>query len=242
MFTFGVSTVISIFSYGSFSKGNCYILQKGESRLMLECGLPWRKIQQALKFRTSDICGALVSHCHMDHIKGAKDAAKAGLDIYTGQGTAEAINLTGHRINHIKTLVQFKIQNWLIMPFDVEHDAAEPLGFLIQNGTDKLLFLTDTAFCKYKFKGIVQLMIECNFSNEILEQNIRSGRVEASRKKRLLASHMSLERVKDFLIKNDTSKLIEIYLLHLSSANSDERQFKREIQALTGVPVYVAGE
>jgi phosphoribosyl 1,2-cyclic phosphodiesterase len=209
---------------------------------MLECGLPWKQIQKALKFKTSDICGVLVSHEHGDHSKGLKDAAKAGMDIYTSLGTAEAINIHGHRINHIKSNGQFKIQDWIVYPFDVVHDAAEPLGFFIVNGQDRLLFLTDTSYCKYKFTGITQLVIEANFSNEILTRNIKAGRVEKSREKRLLESHMSLERVKDFLNKNDLSKLQEIYLIHLSSANSDEELFKREVQGLTGIPTYICKE
>jgi hypothetical protein len=34
--------------------------------------------------------------------------------------------------------------------------------------------------------------------------------------------------------------LQEIHLLHLSDANSNEKEFKEKIQKLTGVPVYVA--
>ena len=164
------------------------------------------------------------------------------VDLYTSKGTAEAIGLAGHRLNIIKAKQLFKLGEWSILPFDTEHDAAEPLGFFIQNGNDKLLFLTDTSFCRYKFMGITQLIIECNFANDILEENIKSGRVERSRKKRLLESHMSLERVKDFINNNYTGSLQEIYLIHLSDANSDEARFKREIQELTGLPVFVCKE
>jgi phosphoribosyl 1,2-cyclic phosphodiesterase len=82
-------------------------------------------------------------------------------------------------------------------------------------------------------------MLECNFSNEILERNYANGLIERSRYIRLMESHMSLERVKDFLKANDTSKLKEIYLMHLSDSNSDAALFKKEIEQITGVPVYV---
>ncbi|HEM1811409.1 TPA: MBL fold metallo-hydrolase, partial [Listeria monocytogenes] len=52
-------------------------------------------------------------------------------------------------------------------------------------------------------------------------------------------SHFSLENVKEFLNANDLSQLREIHLLHISSSNGDPNMFKNEIQALTGVPVYV---
>ena len=53
---------------------------------------------------------------------------------------------------------------------------------------------------------------------------------------------MALENVKDILKANDLSKVNEIYLIHLSDGNSNAEQFKREIQELTGKPVYIAGE
>ena len=51
---------------------------------------------------------------------------------------------------------------------------------------------------------------------------------------------MSLETAKDFLRANDLTAVQEIWLCHLSDGNSDAERFKREIQALTGKPVYIA--
>ena len=56
---------------------------------------------------------------------------------------------------------------------------------------------------------------------------------------RLFKSHMSLEHLKDMLNANDLSNLQQIFLLHLSNNNSDERQMKTEIERLTGAEVYV---
>ena len=219
--------------------GNCYVLDNGNSRLMIECGLPWNRIKRLLDFKTSDIEGVLVTHEHLDHSRAVNDMLKYGFDIHTSKGTAEAIHATGHRLHHIESTQQFNILEWTILPFDTVHDAAEPLGFLISSGADKLLFLTDSAYCNYRFQGINYLMLECNFSVEILERNVDSGLIDGSRRRRLLESHFSLDRVKDFIEENDTSKLQEIYLMHLSDQNSDEQQSKKEIQQLTGVPVYV---
>lgn len=46
--------------------------------------------------------------------------------------------------------------------------------------------------------------------------------------------------MKDFLKANDLRHVQEIWLLHLSDGNSDADRFKREIQELTGKPVYIA--
>ena len=52
---------------------------------------------------------------------------------------------------------------------------------------------------------------------------------------------MSLETCKKFLAAQDLSAVKAIHLLHLSDGNADAELFKREVQALTGKPVYVAG-
>ena len=240
--------MIEITVIASSSLGNCYAIDNGKSRLMLEYGIPWKKIKQALNFQTSGIDGCLVTHRHLDHCKAVKDATKAGLDVYLSKETAEAISATGHRIHHIEAGKQFKIATWTIMPFETVHLNSDgspclgSLGFLIVSGTDRLLFLTDSAYCKHLFSGLTHIMIEANFSNEILDRNVKSGTISNSRRKRLLDSHFSLNRVVDFIKANDMSKLREIYLLHLSSQNSDEELFKRTIQGLTGVPVIVCGE
>jgi len=84
-------------------------------------------------------------------------------------------------------------------------------------------------------------MIECNYSKKILDENIAAGRVPAAQKNRIIKSHMSLKTVKDMLRANDLSQVKEIHLLHLSDRNSSAKLFKKEIQELTGKPVYIAG-
>lgn len=232
--------MITVTVIGSGSKGNAYQVDDDNTRLLIECGLPWSKIKRALNYETSSISGALVSHEHGDHSKSVKDVSQNGIDIYLSKGTADAIDVKNHRIHYIKAMDQFNIGTWTILAFDTVHDATEPLGFLLVNRTgEKLLFLTDSSFCKYKFKRLTHLMLECNFSNEILDKNIAAGRVERSRKSRLLESHFSLNRVKEFLKANDLSRLQAIWLMHLSDDNSNEEQFKSEIQQLTGKPVTV---
>src|SRR5690625_2902647 len=233
--------MIDVKTLASGSSGNAYLITDGHTPLLLECGISYRDIQIALNFETSKIAGCLVSHEHKDHSKGIKDVLKAGIDVYASQGTAEAEGIKHHRLKPIKAKEQFTIGTWTVLPFDVEHDAAEPLGFLIMNKQgEKLLFATDTYYVRYRFKNLTHIMVECNYSMDILEENIESGIVHPAMKKRLIKSHFSLENVKEFLRANDLSKVQEIHLMHLSDSNSDEERFKREIQELTGKPVYIA--
>lgn len=225
----------------SGSSGNCYRVSDGQTSLLLECGIPIREIKKGLGFRLSEISACLISHNHMDHCKAAEEIIKAGIDVYMSSGTKEALGLSGHRTHTVKGKEQFTIGTFVVLPFGTEHDAEEPLGYLLYSTAtgEKLLFATDTYYVRYKFKGLTHIMVECNYITDILYSNIETGRVPAALKDRLLQSHFSLENVKDFLMANDLSKVQEIYLMHLSNDNSDEERVKREIQGLTGKQVII---
>lgn len=225
----------------SGSTGNCYRVSDGRTQLLLECGIQYKEIQKNLKFRVSEIAGCLVTHEHQDHCKAVRDLMKAGIDCYMSQGTTDTLKVTGHRVNIIKAKQQFRIGTWTILPFETQHDAAEPLGFLLANQAgEKLLYATDTYFIRYRFANLNVIAVECNYSLDILRANVEAGTVDANLKNRILKSHFSLENVKKFLQANDLSKVQEIWLLHLSEQNSCEKRFKEEVQKITGKPTYIA--
>lgn len=235
--------MITITPLASSSAGNCYIIDNSQSRLLLDCGIPWKKVMQGIGHRLDNVSGCLVTHEHGDHSRGVKDAAKAGVDIYLSHGTAEVMGCFGHRFHRVFPLVNRPIDGgWSIFPFVVEHDAAEPLGFLISSGSDRLLYITDTAYCRYLFPGVTHAIIECNFSDEILNRNVAAGRVDVAQAFRVRRSHLSLQRVIDMIKSNKWTGLQEVHLIHLSAANSGEALFKTKVQKITGCPVYVAGE
>lgn len=226
---------------GSGSKGNCYIVSDGVTSLMLDCGLPLKQILIACKFKMSEISACLVTHNHMDHIKAAKGLASYAVPVYASQGCLNASGLQGSYFKVVKSQEQFTVGTFRIMPFDVEHDVPEPLGFLLYSTVtkEKLLYFTDTYYLKYKFSGLTHIMGECNYSKVDLQRSVDEGRVNKALAERLLFSHMSLEHFKEFLQANDLSKVKQIYLLHLSDNNSNAERFKEEIQRMAGVEVYV---
>ncbi len=233
--------MIEIVPLASGSRGNCYHITDGSTPLLLECGIPFRVIQKGLNFKVSEIAGCLVSHEHQDHCKAIRDMMKAGIDCYMSQGTAEALGLSGHRVHIIKARQRFRIGTWTILPFETQHDAAEPLGFLLANQDgERLLYATDTYFIRYRFRGLTHIAVECNYSLDILKRNVEAGLVPKEQKSRILKSHFSLGNVKGFLKANDLSKVQEIWLLHLSGQNSCEKRFKEEVQKITGKPTYIA--
>lgn len=234
--------MIEILPLASGSRGNCYWVTDGSTPLLLEAGIRFQDIRKGTGFRVSEIAGVLISHEHQDHCKAVRDVMKVGIDCYMSAGTAEALGISGHRLHIIQARQQFRLGSWAVLPFETQHDAAEPLGFLLANQYgEKLLYATDTYYIRYRFRGLTHIAVECNYSMDILRANIEAGLVEPALKKRILKSHFSLEHVKEFLKANDLSQVKEIWLLHLSDRNSDAELFKREIMELTGKPVYVAG-
>ncbi|WP_373325669.1 MBL fold metallo-hydrolase [Sporomusa paucivorans] len=225
----------------SSSAGNAYKVSDGHTTLLLDAGLPYKQLQKRLNFQVSSLAGVLISHSHKDHCKAVPDLLKAGIDCYMSQQTAEEGGYSGHWLKVVEPLKQFKIGNWTVLPFELEHDVTN-LGYLLANKAgEKLLYATDTYYCRYKFNGLTHIMLECNHSYDILADNVESGVLPLPMKNRLIRSHFSLENVKEFLKANDLSKVQEIYLIHLSDGNSDAERFKREIQELTGKLVIVAG-
>lgn len=225
----------------SGSSGNAYRIDDGETSLLLDAGIPLRLIKQALNFRVRDIAGCLITHAHGDHAKAAGDLAKAGVDIYTSKGTLDACRLAGHRMKTVEALKEINIGTFAVLPFDVQHDAPDPLGFLLTSRAtgEKLLYFTDTYYIKYRFTGLTHIMGECNYSMDIIEQSVRNGYIPPELVPRLIKSHMSLDHFLDLLRANDLRQVKQIYLLHLSNNNSDAERFKEAVQKLTGTEVYV---
>ncbi|HFL0606089.1 TPA: MBL fold metallo-hydrolase [Listeria monocytogenes] len=231
---------MEIRTIASGSKGNAYVISSGRSKLLIECGINFDIIRKALDFDLSDVAGCLISHEHGDHTAGVKKMLRtSNIKIYASEGTLSALNIPDSQQFILKEKSVQNVGNWAVLPFRIEHDAKEPVGFMIQHKNERLLFITDSYYVRYRFNNINYLMIECNYSSDILEENVINKVIHPVQKKRVLQSHFSLENVKDFLKANDLSQLREIHLLHISDKNGDKERFKKEIQAMTGVPVYV---
>ncbi|HSW64634.1 MAG TPA: MBL fold metallo-hydrolase [Dissulfurispiraceae bacterium] len=235
--------MITIKPLASSSRGNAYLLRASSGGpLLLEAGLPFKELRRRIwqeQITIADLSGCLISHEHGDHGRGAADLAAAGVDLYASAGTHGMLKLNTHRAHTIAARQQCQIGPWAVLPFEAIHDAAEPLGFLIAHGAEKLVYATDTAYLPVAFKGLTAIMLECNYSADLLSET--RGR-HPQIKIRVIRHHLGLDQVKKFLRANDLKAVREIWLIHLSAEHSDAARFKNEIQALTGKPVYIAGE
>ena len=229
---------------GSGSSGNCYLLQNENECLIIEAGINIKQLKIALDFDLSKVVGCIITHEHQDHAKEIKNIQSLGINCYLSKGTALAtIKSTNHnpRTNIIKHAESFKIGNFLIMPFDIRHDAVEPLGFLIYHpDCGKVLFMTDSKYCNYTFNGLNNIIIEANYSNEIINSKYTAKNNKLFLRNRILDSHLSIENCIDLLKSNDLTKINNIILIHLSDSNSNERDFVKQIEDLTAKTVMSA--
>lgn len=234
-----------VFCYASSSRGNLYrvVSDSFRTQLLIECGLPIKDIRKCLGTQMNKIDGVLISHEHKDHSKAARDFLKVGIDIYASKGTLTAIGAEKSAYSHsVKSRKVINVGDITILPFKTNHDAVEPLGFILRDGNDIVMFATDTYNMEYTSNGITKLMIECNHSYEIIDRKVAAGTLNKKQAERLVRSHFSLENLKNWLKRNDLTRLKEIYLLHLSKTNANPVQFRKEIEELAGVPTYIADE
>ncbi|MEG2120202.1 MAG: MBL fold metallo-hydrolase, partial [Pseudoflavonifractor sp.] len=76
----------------SSSAGNAYIVEDGRTKLLIECGIPYRRLQKLTGFGLAGICGCLLSHEHHDHAKCHMELVKGGIPVYASTGTAQALD------------------------------------------------------------------------------------------------------------------------------------------------------
>jgi phosphoribosyl 1,2-cyclic phosphodiesterase len=224
---------------GSGSSGNAYWVSDGNTPLLLECGLPIRKIREGVDFKLSTVAGCLVSHEHGDHAKSVTELMKAGVDVYASHDTHVVLGTNGHhRALDLLPGAALLLGTWKVQAFAVEHDAVDPCGFVLDSMLthERLVYSGDTGYIRNRFAGMTHVLVECNNTWDA----VREGSAPRSLKERVVKTHMSLDTVKGFLAANDLSRVREIWLLHLSDAHSDAERFRREIQELTGKEVRVA--
>lgn len=222
---------MTLHSINTGSIGNAYILEVDNQCILLDCGVPYIEINKAIDFKMTKIIGCLLTHEHGDHSKSASELTRRGIKVFTSKGTASKLKGI---FNIVERMQQFKLGNFEIIPFDVPHDAEEPMGFLIKHEKIGLLaFITDAMYCKYKFPGLTHVLVEANYSDELISNDPDFLR------ERIKRSHMSIDTCSNFILSNSET-LQTITLLHLSDRNSDQLEFQKKIQQVSGVRVYVA--
>nr|DAR85709.1 MAG TPA: YycJ-like MBL-fold protein [Caudoviricetes sp.] len=227
---------------GSSSKGNCYVLDSGGEALIIECGVSYLAIQKALGFSLQAVVGCILSHEHGDHAREVKKLLYSRIPVYTSAGTARALSIDVDPSLHAMSAGSvYHLGRFTVLPFNVQHDASEPLGFLISHpdmGTT--LFATDTYYLRYRFEGLNNILIECNYRRDILKQNVERGLVSTIQRDRVLRSHMSYEQCIATMMHSDMRHVNNVVLIHLSDHNSHAEEFRAGVSEAIGKMVHIA--
>lgn len=216
---------------GSSSAANGYILTCGNEKLIIEAGC---KPKEYLSVLSYDIKNAycIVSHCHSDHCRNLNKILSYGIPAYAPPSVCEI----HPKCKCVEHLHKYKIGGFTIMPLSVEHNV-ECFGYIIEHkDMGRLVFATDLKSFPYKIPDVSCLMLECNYCDETVIDNLCNGADIHSRPD----NHLSLEKALETARRLYSPKLSKVILLHLSDGNSNEDLIKRRFKDELGIDVFIA--
>ena len=141
-------------SIASGSSGNCIYIGSDSTHLLVDAGISNKRIQQGLNeigLTGNDVNGILITHEHSDHIKGLGVLSrKYEIPIYGTQETLDEIAAAGSLGKFDRGLLtpvcpdlDFTVGDLTVKPFKIDHDAANPVAYRVQNGEKSVAVATD---------------------------------------------------------------------------------------------------
>ena len=217
----------------SGSSGNAILIRSEHTKILIDAGVSGKRLEQALKSigeDTRDLKGILITHEHSDHIQGAGVLSrKHDIPIFVTAPTweASAAKLGNVAPRHVKIISKnaFYIDDLLVEPYDIPHDAVDPVGYCVSRGTKKVAVATDLGhFSKsveYKLHGCDLVLLESNHDSEMLA----AGRYPYALKQRIKSrrGHLSNEDAADAALRLAAAGVTSIILGHLSKENNLEQ-------------------
>lgn len=198
----------------SGSKGNATLIVNKDSLILVDMGIALTRLNEGLEEigkTLEDIDGVVFTHDHSDHISGAKFFAQNKM--YALKGT-----LSGTNTNVVELNKPFQIKSFSITPFRISHDATNPCGYLISDGEERLVYITDTGYVIQETIPLIKnpnyLILESNHDIKMLLNTNRPMEL----KQRILSEYGHLcnedsALAAAMIIGPDTS---EVILAHLS--------------------------
>jgi len=222
---------VNFCSLSSGSSGNCYYLGTEFHGILIDAGISATSIRKFLKhidISMQTIMGVLITHNHIDHIKGLELLTRKNyLPAFTTHKIWESIPMPQKKIprdciHEIPLQQKFHLAGFDIEAFPVCHDAPETIGFHIYAGDKKITIVTDLGhICQTAAEYIKTanlLVIESNYDEEMLA----NGRYPHYLKARIRSDHGHLgnHQTAAFLADNINENLTHICLAHLSKNNN----------------------
>ncbi len=213
----------------SGSSGNSTYIETDSAKILVDAGVSCQRISKALKSIGTDIdeiSAILVTHEHIDHVKGLSTISKKhNTPIYVTKKTwaqLDGLNINENCIHFFKPEKDFTIGDACIHPFSIPHDAIEPCGFSIFAENKKVTIATDIGHIEEslvsELTGSDIVLIESNYDKDTL----LCGSYPYFLKKRICSDvgHLSNESTSKLiktLYEGGVSKFI---LGHLSKENN----------------------
>ena len=203
----------------SGSKGNATLVIDQGRVLLIDMGITLRTLKEALakeNLNIYNISAMLLTHEHWDHIAGIRYLPP--LPIYCTKETYSSDNVV-----ELVPYQQFELEHFKITPVSTSHDVKNPLGFIIENEEEKLVYLTDsgkiTVKTMQKLKNADYYIIESNHDPDMLMATNRPMFL----KKRILSTkgHLSNEQSATYMTKCIGERTTTIVLAHLSEEAND---------------------
>ncbi|MBC2068822.1 MBL fold metallo-hydrolase [Listeria booriae] len=235
----------------SGSSGNATLIETANQTILVDCGLSGKKIENLfgeVGRSMTDVDAILVTHEHVDHIKGLGVLARRyEVPIYANAKTWAAMEPSIGEINSAQKF-QFDMEtvrsfgSLQVESFGVSHDAAEPMFYIFHSGKKKFVMITDTGYVSDRMKGHI-----ANADAYLFESNhdvgmLRMGRYPWNVKRRILGDegHVSNEDAGIAMseVIGDATK--RIYLGHLSKDNNMKDLARMSVsQTLAGEGIIV---
>ncbi len=214
---------------GSGSKGNCTLVESGRTVLLIDAGFSGVEVKRRLASigrHPDEITAILVTHEHNDHVSGVGVLSRrSNIPVYANPGTHRAAEKRVGKLSSshdFGTGEHFTLGDLHIHPFRVSHDTADPVGYVISNGTVSMGYCTDTGkittLIEHHLKQCDLLVLESNHDPKML----RDGPYPLYLQQRVRSNqgHLANEDAANLLKKLAAGKLKNVVLAHLSEVNN----------------------
>jgi len=211
---------LNVIPIASSSKGNAYVVEQDGAALLIDCGVSCRCLKAA--FDLPKLCGVLVTHNHVDHVSGLKRLLNCvDVPVYANAMTAESV-IAQERVDETAFVCfengqPFGVGPFVVSPFSIPHDAADPVGYLIRgertyfHGTDIGTPLDSVGL---KLAEAELATLESNHDSVMLKTSQRPP----SLKQRISGprGHLSNDQACELVRRFASTRLAHLWLAHLS--------------------------
>lgn len=124
----------------------------------------------------------------------------------------------------------------MVTPLEVPHNAQNYAYIIDHNEFGRLVFCTDAVRFPYKIRNVNHLLIEANYSDDVLIEHLCNNDVIRSANEH----HMEINDTVEAIRNNISPALNTVVLCHLSGGQSDEKMFRERIFGEFGINCYIA--